>query len=122
MHWFQLMISGGVLLLALAAGAPADDREALKPLAEKALKADGGEKLERVRAWTFTEKQTRNGITRTYRRYIQLPDRSRAEFEIERDGKLSKSVIVNNGNKGWSVFDGKLEEMSAEAIAGWREG
>ena|GEM_PF-411852 len=120
MYSFRRVICGSVVLLAVAAGAPADDRESLKSLAEKALKAGGGEKLQAVKAWTFTEKV--RGKTTTYRRYVQLPNRFRTEIESELDGKPSKSVIVIDEGKGWSVSDGKLEEMSAEDVAGWRKG
>ena len=101
------------------AAAPADDRESLKRFTEKALKAAGGEKLQAVKAWTFSEK--RKGGTTTYRRFIQLPDLARTEIEREEAGQTFKSVIVINGDKGWTV-NGNVEEMSAESIAGWRKG
>ncbi len=103
-----------------AAGAPVDDTDSMKLLAEKALKAGGGEKLQAVKAWTFTEKL--RGKTSTYRRYVQLPDRFRTESEHVADGKLYKSVYIINGDKGWTVSDGKVEEMPAEAVAGWKQG
>jgi thiol-disulfide isomerase/thioredoxin len=110
------------VLLVLASDPPADDREALKPLAEKALKAAGGEKLRAVKAWTFTEKVTEDGTTTVCRRYFQPPDRFRLEDEVEQAGMLSRSVIILNGDRGWLAEKGETQELSAEEVAYWRGG
>jgi thiol-disulfide isomerase/thioredoxin len=105
------------VLLVLAPDAPADDREALKPLAEKALKAAGGEKLRAVKAWTVTQRYTAAGTTIVSRLYFQPPERFRSEDESTEAGKLVRSVMVINGDQGWWVEQGKTRDMGAREAA-----
>jgi hypothetical protein len=117
-------------LLLLPAPAAADDREALKPLIEKALQAAGGEKAVAVRAWTVTETRVATEAgreSRSARRvWVQLPDLYRLEADRNEwvgDTQV-RSVLVLRGEKGWRHVNvlGPTEELSPAQVASAREG
>ena len=97
-----------------------DEKDDLKPIIDKAVKAAGGEKLTGLKAytWTFRSKRTDGGMFVT-REFVQLPDRYRSEVENEQNkGKPLVTVTVLAGDKGWSGDGvGGLFEMNAEGVA-----
>jgi hypothetical protein len=117
--------------LFLVAGLPADDRDALKGFAEKALKAAGGENVQ-LRAWSLSYKSTMKvwdredpGQSGVVRVYIQLPDLYRSEFESKSfvDDKRVKTIVVVNGQKGWRHLNvtSETEDLTAEEVAAYQE-
>ncbi len=107
-----------VASLFFAAGAKADDRDDLKPIIDKAVKAAGGGKLTGLKAWTYTiRSKSAGGPTETIRTYIQLPDQSRMEIKSEKSMETT-AVIVLAGEKGWGrQIGGELKEMDKDTVA-----
>jgi hypothetical protein len=121
------------LVLLLAVRGSADDREVLKPFAEKALQAIGGEKVQKVRAWSIILKETEkvggqeeawhSGTTHLY---VQLPDLYRSEFQskvlVGENSIPDRTIVVVNGQKGWrhESVTGETEELSAKDIDAYK--
>ena len=103
--------------LVLSGMAWADDRDDLKPVLDKAVKAAGGEKLTGLKAWALTQRtKAPGGETRITRHFIQLPDHRRIEQESEADGKRTVRVIVVAGDKGWiKEPDGTVRDIPKQA-------
>jgi hypothetical protein len=103
-----------------------DDGESgdVQQLIARFLKAAGGEdRLAQPRAYTFKEVLTTTtranpaGTVAKQAHYMQPPDKSRIEVESQEDGKPVKSILVKNGNKGWTKREGERREMSRGGIA-----
>jgi hypothetical protein len=109
-------LAAAPLLLVGAAGA--DDRAALKPLIDKAVKAAGGEKMTGLKAWTHAVRfQSPDGGTSIVRQFVQLPDLRRIEQESEVDGKKIVRVHVVAGDRGWRKEpDGTVKVMPDRAV------
>ena len=91
---------------------PGSDREILKELGEKAIKAAGGKKLENLTAWSVTRS---SAVSRMSSRIdFQLPDRLRNEFGVI--GAALSTVTTYNGATGWSSRAGKTMELPREYI------
>jgi hypothetical protein len=92
----------GVLALARAQPAPAEDSVELQPLIDKVLNAYGGEtKLKGLQAFVEKTKMAApQGPTARLVRYVQLPDQTRLESEFELQGKQVKCRIVYAGDNG----------------------
>ena len=112
-----------VAILITVARAAADERDDLKPVIDKAVKAAGGDKLTGLKAWTQTNRfKSADGTTVIFRQSVELPDRQRMEMESEKDGKKSVHVSVLAGDKGWSKEpDGPVKDMPAESVAGRKQ-
>jgi hypothetical protein len=113
----------GVLALALARPAPADDSAELKPLVDRVLKAYGGEaKLSGLQAYVEKTKITvPDGPTATLARYVQLPDQTRLESESELGGKRVKCEIVYAGDSGWKHTEGQPTVPHRSPFTGRKE-
>ena len=103
--------------LVLTGAARADDRDDLKPVIERAVRAAGGEKLTGLKAWTLTQRtKSPGGDTRTTRHFIQLPDHRRIEQESEAGGKKTVRVVVVAGDRGWiKEPDGTVTDIPGQA-------
>jgi thiol-disulfide isomerase/thioredoxin len=119
MNCFRPAVCGIVAALALAAGAAADDREALKPLVDKALQAAGGDKLLALKGWSITESSSAQGKATVCQRFARLPDCFRNQTGTSADQPVSVGVV--NGNKGWSVDDDRLSELPAAYLVAHRQ-
>src|SRR5205823_9423280 len=93
-----------------------------KQLIDRALKAAGGvEKLQQPRGYTFKVTTTIKSsaapdVTSTEMHYFQPPHIIRVERESQMGGRPQKNVSVVNGDKGWSVRDGIIRNMTSDSI------
>jgi hypothetical protein len=114
------------LVLAAPLVARADDEADMKALIEKAIKAHGGaEKLSKNKASTskFKGKFYGMGDGIDYAADMSVQGQTQMRFDLSFETNGMKFTIVNvlNGDKGWSSFNGKTDEMSKEAIAEGKE-
>jgi hypothetical protein len=108
------------VLLAGAARAADDDKEA-KAILDKAIKALGGEdKLAAVKAasWKYKGKITFGGQDNDFTglSVVQGMDHFRQEFEGEFGGNKLKGVLVVNGDKGWRYFGENGMELDKNGL------
>ena len=113
----------GVLALAPAQPAPAEDSAELKARIDKVLNAYGGEKkLAGLHAFVEKTKITApNGPTSSLARYVQLPDQTRLESEFELQGKQVKCRIVYAGDNGWKHTEGQPTVRQRSPFTGRKE-
>ncbi len=114
------------LVLVAPRVARADDDADMKALIEKAVKAHGGlEKLSKNKAVTskFKGKFYAMGEAIDYTAEIAVQGQTQMRFEISSEAGGMKITYINvlNGDKGWTSFNGKIEEMSKDALAEAKE-
>jgi outer membrane lipoprotein-sorting protein len=116
---------GCVCVLVLAPALYADGADDAKAVVDKAIKAMGGqEKLAKATATTLKCKATVSDDGKKEGEFsgtwsIQLPDKFRAELELNHDGRTETVTLVFNGDKAWAreVNQNKTEEAPADAMA-----
>jgi hypothetical protein len=132
MNYVLRVVSSVGLVLTVAASIPADELGALKALAEKSLKAAGGDKVQAVRAWSLTMKRTEkvgdqeeplhSGV---FRLHVQPPDYYRSEFEckVRVDDAPVRTIVVVKKQKGWRYVSatGETEELSTKEITDYKQ-
>ena len=113
----------GVLALAPAQPAPAEDSAELKARIDKVLNAYGGaKKLAGLQAFVEKTKITApKGPTSSLARYVQLPDQTRLESEFELQGKQVKCRIVYAGDNGWKHTEGQPTVRQCSPFTGRKE-
>jgi len=88
---------------------------------DKAIKALGGEKLDKVDAISWKSKVaiTFNDNTNEFTSHATLQglDHYRAEMDGEFGGNPFKGVTVFNGDKGWRKFGDNKMELEGDALA-----
>jgi hypothetical protein len=114
--------------LALAAGSSAwaDDKEDLKALLAKAIKAVGGEKKlakEKAMTYKFKGKFYGMGLDADYtgESALQLPNQSKTTITTEVNNMTFTFVSVFNKDKGWRKANDKTEAMTKEQVAEQKE-
>ncbi len=111
-----------VVALALSfGGARAQEPADARAVVDRAIEAAGGEtRLSGLSAATWKTEATSQagGQTRTSKATLhgQLPDRFRLDSTSVVNGKSSTYSKVLDGGKGWTVRDGQVKELDAEAI------
>jgi hypothetical protein len=116
-----------VVILAAPLAARADDEADIKALIDKAIKAHGGaDKLSKKKAATtkFKGKFYGMGEGIDYAADMSVQGQTQMRFDLTFEAGGMKFAIANvlNGDKGWTVINGKTEDMSKEAIAEGKEG
>ena len=112
------------LLIAFANNLFADESDAIKALAEKALKAVGGKEAISIQAWTLSatvvdHKDSRN--SGKIRQYVLLPDRRRSELDPSTPRcPPAKVISVLNGTTGWVNSSGEAVELNADYVASYK--
>jgi hypothetical protein len=113
------VVACGVLALAAAKAARADDQADLRKVIDKAMKAMGGEeKLGKYKAHTWKGKGKYygmgDGVDYTASGSIQFPDQYRLEIE-------NVFTLVLNKGKGWVVANGQTTEMDKDQLEEQKE-
>jgi hypothetical protein len=120
MKWFLGTMLASLIVMSLGDRArTADDKDA-QAILDKAIKALGGEeKLSKVKAATWKEKNktTSNDIEMTTTVTVQGLDHLRSEYELELHGKKVKGVNVFAENKGWFLSGDNKGKSDANALA-----
>jgi hypothetical protein len=111
------------LALSLRPGpAGAAEKEDLKALVEEAIAARGGAaRLEKLRAAVWKSEGVKPTRTSRAVLYGQLPGKFRLESARTEDGKTTLFVKIINGDRGWTLQDGKAVPMSREELAQTRD-
>jgi hypothetical protein len=117
---------GICLVLGAVASVRADDKDDVKAVIDKAIKARGGEeKLAKYKAFTIKSKGKinlmGNEIEFTNETAVQIPDKMRSYVEGEFGGVKFTRIQVVNGNKGWLSQMGNTEEMNEEQLNAAKE-
>lgn len=90
------------LVLALVPGARADDE--IKSIVEKAIKAHGGDKLDKLKAFKLKNKgkiEIGGGATFTQEIQIQLPGKFKESMDLSIMGQNITIQTVFDGKQGW---------------------
>lgn len=106
--------------------ASADEKDATAVL-DKAIKALGGEeKLSKVTVYSWKFKGTitiqGNESEVTGSGIVQVPDKSRAEVELDFNGNKFQVVTVLNSDKGWRKLGDNIMPLDAEGVANDKRG
>jgi RNA polymerase sigma factor (sigma-70 family) len=96
---------------------PATQEEEIKSLIDKVMKAHGGEKLTKLKAFSQKIKVSHDGKDSTVEIFVQLPDQYRSEGEEEIGGKSVKSLFVLNGEQRWRKRGDDTEELPKDETA-----
>jgi hypothetical protein len=105
----------------------ADDEADMKALIEKAIKAHGGaEKLTKHKTVQIKIKgkvyAVMCGLEYTGEMSVQLPGQVRSDISFTIMGMNFTVIQALNGDKGWTSINGKVDDLSKEAIAEAKEG
>jgi hypothetical protein len=103
----------------------ADDATAAQAIIDKAIKAQGGDKLGKSRGITIKSKGKFFGLGQpvdfTGETSTQLPSQLRVEFAMEFNGMTFKFMQVVNGDKGWVRLNDETKDMDKDALAEAKE-
>jgi hypothetical protein len=107
-------------LLALQGPLQAQDAEA-RAIVERAMKAQGDEKVaKKLMTAIVKSKGTLNlqGMTfdLTAQTWLQLPGKTKDAVKMTTDGATIEIVEAINGDKGWSSFDGTVEDLDEDQM------
>jgi hypothetical protein len=130
--WAVPVLALAVMLAQLAAPAPAQNPDTMRPeestakakeLVQKTIQALGGpaylgvkDVTRRGRLAIFDSKGALGGYTKFWD-FLLLPDKNRTEYSSKRN-----VIDVYNGNQGWTLDRGGIEPLSAERIERFLEG
>jgi hypothetical protein len=118
---YALLSAALAVALAAPCAARADDQEDARALVERAIEAAGGRaKLEGLTSGSWRTRATNLEVdpprVASAQLHGQLPDKFRVESTSEVDGKKVTVARVIDGARGWTVRDGEVKEMDAEAL------
>jgi hypothetical protein len=106
----------------LGVGRGADDPRAIL---DAAIKAHGGDRLARTQKQIRTVKGTlvlETGKVPLGAEFtMQLPDRTRATFDLEPGGRKLHMLLVLNGKQGWGVSAGVVRDLTPGELDDLRE-
>jgi outer membrane lipoprotein-sorting protein len=123
-------IRGGLLAFGLILAAPvaarADDSADARAIVDKAIKAQGGDKLAKIKGVTTKMKGTVHvmglDIPFTGEVVAHGPDQLKLDLEAEAGGQKFRIVNVINGDKGWTRMGETTTELDKDKLAEAREG
>lgn len=94
-----------------------DEDAKMREIISRAIKAHGGDNLEKFKGTTSRSKGKLLDLEYTSESSLQLPDRSRTVAE----SKLGKFVQILNGDKGWVKLGDLSRECAKEELDEMRE-
>jgi hypothetical protein len=120
MRTWSLLLVGSCLLLGLPIGASAQEAEC-RAIIEKALKAQGGEKVaQSIKATHAKGKGTIHfmdmALAFTLESYSNLPDQTKAVIQLTVNNMNIEVINVVNGDKGWASANGQVQDLDADQL------
>ena len=98
----------------------ADDQADAKAVIEKAIKAEGADKLAKLQGLTMKMSGKfygmGDGIDYAGDWKVQLPDKTRNEITIDANGQKFTFIQVFNGDKGWISMNGEVSDANKDQI------